>query len=212
MNVTAQAGDTLIQASGVAPLDLQAARPRLRMALRQQRKRISHSLRIQAARAVARRLFRVTAVRRARRVAVYLSMGSELMTAPLIAALEARHIKVFAPALLRGGMHFRALTRTRPQRHRLGMLQPRSGRAFRAREMDVLVLPLLGFDPFGTRLGQGGGYYDRALAHCRFRPYRLGLAYAAQQVSQLPRAVWDQPLDAVLTERGLQQFTRPFFG
>lgn len=212
MNVTAQAGDTLIQASGVKPLDSQAARQGLRTVLRTQRKNITYPLRNRAARAVALRIFHTTAVRRARRVAVYLSMGSELMTAPLIAALRARHIEVFAPALLRDGMRFRALTGRHLQRHRLGMVQPRTGQALRASAMDVLLLPLLGFDSRGTRLGQGGGYYDRALAHCRFRPYRLGLAYAAQQLAELPRAAWDQPLNAVLTERGLRRFNRPLSG
>ena len=212
MNVTAQAGDTLIQASGMPPLDPQGAKRALRSALRAQRKNISISTRRKAARALARGAFRCAALRRARRVAVYLSMGSELDTAPLIAALRTGGVEVFAPALLRGGMRFRALTPARLQPHALGMSQPRTGRALRASAMDVVMLPLLGFDACGTRLGQGGGYYDRALSRSRFRPYRLGLAYAQQQAERLPTEPWDMPLHAVLTERGLQQFARTLFG
>ncbi|MES2684222.1 MAG: 5-formyltetrahydrofolate cyclo-ligase [Pseudomonadota bacterium] len=184
----------------------------MRQALRTQRKSISPSLRRKAARALARKALRCVPLRRARRVAVYLSMGSELDTAPLIAALKARGIAVFAPALLRGGMHFRALKKTGLQAHALGMRQVRSGLALRASAMDVVMLPLLGFDDGGTRLGQGGGYYDRALSRARFRPYRLGLAYAQQQVDRLPRETWDMQLHAALTERGLQQFARTLFG
>jgi len=92
------------------------------------------------------------------------------------------------------------------------MLQPCAGLTLRASHMDVLLLPLLGFDSQGTRLGQGGGYYDRALSHCRFRPYRIGLGYAAQQVQTLPHEPWDQRLDAVITERGLQRFPRKLSG
>ncbi len=214
MNVTAQAGDTLILASGAMPLDSgDAANKRaLRSTLRQRRKSIPSCYRRRAARAVAQRLLRCPAVRRASKVAVYLSIGSELLTSPLIAALRARHIDVFVPALLRGGMRFCALDRARQQGHRRSTIQARSSRPRRASEMDVVMLPLLGFDAHGTRLGQGGGHYDRALANHPFRPYRLGLAYASQQVARLPREPWDQPLQAVLTEHGLLTFPRKLFG
>lgn len=212
MNVTAQAGDTLIQASGATPLDLQAAKRNLRKALRAQRMAISPSARRKAARAVAQRVSRCVAIRRARCVAVYLSMGSELPTGPLIAALKARRIAVFAPAILRGALRFRPLVGARLQAHKLGMSQPRTGVALRASAMDVVLLPLLGFDACGVRLGQGGGFYDRALSRCLFRPYRLGLAYTKQQVDEVPAEPFDQPLDGVLTERGLRRFNRPFSG
>lgn len=208
MNVTAQAGDTLIPPCGAPPQLLAEHKRALRSVLRQQRKTIPRPERLHAARAVARRALHSAAVRRARRVAVYLSMGSELPTAPLIAALRARRISVFAPALLRGAMRFRALGHSRLQTHALGMRQPCSGLALRASAMDVVILPLLGFDARGTRLGQGGGYYDRALSKARFRPYRLGLAYAMQQQTHLPREPWDQPLNAVITECKVHRFPR----
>ncbi|MDO9454130.1 MAG: 5-formyltetrahydrofolate cyclo-ligase [Stagnimonas sp.] len=184
----------------------------MRKALRAQRKAISPSAQCKAARAVAQRVFRCAAMRRARRIAVYLSMASELPTAPLIAALKARRIAVFAPVILHGNLRFRRLSGARLHAHKLGMSQPRAGVALRASAMDVLVLPLLAFDARGMRLGQGGGYYDRALSRCRFRPYRLGVAYAQQQVGKVPTESFDQPLDAVLTERGLQRFNRSFPG
>lgn len=211
MIVTAQAGDTLIQASGHTPLGSPGAKHALRTGLRQQRKAIPHPIRLKAARLVAQRALRCGALRRARRVAVYLSMGSELQTAPLIARLQARGIAVFAPVLRGGVMRFRPLRSAALQAHRFGMLQPRSGPALRVSAIDVVILPLLGFDARGNRLGQGGGYYDRALARTHFRPYRLGLAYAQQQVALLPTEPWDKPLHAALTERGLQQFARLLF-
>ena len=208
MNVTAQAGDTLILPCGTPPQSPAECKRALRSALRQERKAISPQHRLRAARSTARRLLRCAAVRRARRVAVYLSMGSELPTAVLIATLRARRIIVFAPALLRGNMRFRILVDGQLQTHPLGMQQPRSGRALRASAMDVLIMPLLSFDSRGTRLGQGGGYYDRALSNRRFRPYRLGLAYAWQQQALLPRESWDQALNAVITECRVHRFPR----
>ncbi len=75
---------------------------------------------------------------------------------------------------------------------------------------DLVLVPLLAFDPYGGRLGQGGGYYDRTLAQLRAeRPvFVLGLAYAGQEVERLPAETHDQPLDAVLTETGLRSFAR----
>lgn len=90
-------------------------------------------------------------------------------------------------------------------RRRFGLWEPQRGPRRAPRRLDAIVLPLLGFDSQGTRLGTGGGYYDRALARCRgVRPLRIGYAYALQQCERLPREAWDIPLHAVVTERGVQ--------
>jgi len=69
-------------------------------------------------------------------------------------------------------------------------------------EPDLVVAPLLGFDRQGRRLGQGGGYYDRALEalRARKRVFVLGLAYVGQETHGLPDEPHDQRLDAILTE------------
>lgn len=73
-------------------------------------------------------------------------------------------------------------------------------------EPDIVIMPLLGFDSHGTRLGYGGGYYDRTLARMTKKPRLVGLAYAAQELDHIPRDSHDVPLDAVVTETGLRQF------
>ena len=69
---------------------------------------------------------------------------------------------------------------------------------------DLVLAPLLGFDPYGGRIGQGGGYYDRTLAALRAAgPVTvIGLAYAGQACDRLPMGAHDQRLDGVLTEDG----------
>ncbi len=69
----------------------------------------------------------------------------------------------------------------------------------------VVLVPLLAFDARGFRLGYGGGYYDRTLAPLREAGgvVAIGLAYAAQQVPDLPVEGWDQRLDRIVTERGV---------
>ncbi|WP_108397910.1 5-formyltetrahydrofolate cyclo-ligase [Devosia submarina] len=71
---------------------------------------------------------------------------------------------------------------------------------------DVVLLPLLGFDALGTRLGYGGGYYDRTLASLPKKPKLVGLAFAAQELPLIPREPHDVALDIVITEAGVRQF------
>ena len=72
-------------------------------------------------------------------------------------------------------------------------------------EPDVLIVPLLSFDPQGYRLGYGGGFYDRTLAKLRAKKtvIAIGAAYSAQQVEHVLHGDHDQPLDYVLTENEL---------
>jgi 5-formyltetrahydrofolate cyclo-ligase len=67
---------------------------------------------------------------------------------------------------------------------------------------DFLLVPLLAFDRRGYRVGYGAGYYDRTLAALPGR-FRLGIAYARQQLDEVPAGPYDQRLDAVATERGV---------
>jgi len=73
---------------------------------------------------------------------------------------------------------------------------------------DVILVPLLGFDRTGTRLGYGGGYYDRTLAALDKRPRLIGFAFAGQEIDSIPRDSHDVPLDAVVTEHGVRNFNR----
>jgi len=73
-------------------------------------------------------------------------------------------------------------------------------------EPDVVIVPLLAFDATGTRLGYGGGYYDRTLARMKNRPRLIGFAFAGQEFSTIPREPHDMPLDAVVTEIGIRHF------
>jgi 5-formyltetrahydrofolate cyclo-ligase len=66
----------------------------------------------------------------------------------------------------------------------------------------ILLMPLLGFDRTGNRLGYGGGFYDRTLAQLP-GTLRIGCAFAAQEMPLVPTGPFDQKLDAILTEAGV---------
>lgn len=70
---------------------------------------------------------------------------------------------------------------------------------------DILLVPLLAYDHRGTRLGYGGGYYDRSLGALP-KARAIGIAYAGQRMDFLPRDAHDYRLDAIFTEAGLTEF------
>jgi 5-formyltetrahydrofolate cyclo-ligase len=76
-------------------------------------------------------------------------------------------------------------------------------------EPEVLIVPLVGFDARGYRLGYGGGFYDRTLQELRAkrRTIAIGFAYAQQELAQVPIDAFDQRLDGVITQDGLRIFT-----
>lgn len=74
---------------------------------------------------------------------------------------------------------------------------------------DLVLVPLLAFDRQGGRLGYGKGYYDRTLTKLRAGPrppIAIGLAFADQEVEEVPTGPYDVALDAVVTERALLRF------
>lgn len=202
--MTAQVGDTLISSA--------ARKAALRRQLRQARSAIPHAQRITAARRATRLLLRELPPRC--RIAIYLSVRSELSTTPLRTALARAGHQVFVPLTMRDWrLRFVPLDRnTVLRRHGpLQLPEPVSRRHLKtARAFDVILVPLLGFDASGGRLGNGGGYYDRALAGSRTgrKPQRIGYAYALQEVGELPIEAFDVRLDAVVTEKGLRRFQK----
>ena len=73
---------------------------------------------------------------------------------------------------------------------------------------EVLIIPMVGFDRNGGRLGYGGGFYDRTLEHLRSKHATLaiGFAYSAQEFENLPLEATDQKLDIIITEREIIEF------
>ena len=135
-------------------------------------------------------------------VAAYLSVGTEPETAGLLAALADR--VVLLPVLLEDGDldWARAGDGVAPGRH--GLLEPTGERLGRDAVADcgLVVVPALSVDRSGTRLGRGGGSYDRALP--RTRGWVVALLHDGEAVVRLPSEPHDAPVDAaVLPGRGL---------
>jgi 5-formyltetrahydrofolate cyclo-ligase len=138
-------------------------------------------------------------------VAGYWPAGSELDVRPLLAWLQARGHRLVLPvvALRDAPLIFRVWQPGDPVVRGNGACVPVEGA--KRLDPDLLLVPLLGFDRSGARLGQGAGYYDRTLPVLRAaKPIRaIGVGYAVQELPSIPTGPYDQRLDAVLTEVGL---------
>jgi 5-formyltetrahydrofolate cyclo-ligase len=141
-------------------------------------------------------------LRAAQKIALYFPCHGEVDARPLIKLFPKK--RFFLPHLRhRQGqaLRFRAWGHRRLKKGAFGIPMPVTGRWWRAKQLDVLIVPLLAFDSQHNRLGMGKGFYDRTLAfrgHSALRqPYLLGLAYPFQKQADLPSKPWDVPLDDI---------------
>jgi len=151
---------------------------------------------------------------RARRIGAYFALDGEIDPAPLLQLAQTYHKQCHLPVLRphpRRKLWFVSVQPGDPLvPNRYGIPEPslRNGQIRLAWALDVLFLPLVGFDAQGNRLGMGGGYYDQTLAylsqrqHWR-RPLLVGLAHECQRVERLAAQPWDVRLDMVVTEAGI---------
>ena len=192
-----------------------ATRRSLRAALNARRRQVPRQERTQAARLVARNADRFLQVQSHWRVAVYAALPWELDAAPLIALAASRGCRIYLPRIdrRRASRAMRFVHMAGPSRdNRLGIAEPQGSEELAARWLDVVFLPLVGFDRSGVRLGSGGGFYDRAFAFRQLRsvwhaPRLVGVAYAFQELASIGAAAHDVRMDAVVTEEGVVRCT-----
>ena len=190
------------------------ARADIRRELRRRRAALAPALRAAAAAAIARHAGRTGWLRPGRKVALYFAVGSEVDTAPLRRLATRGGCAVYLPRITHYATHrmlFR-LDRGRYRPNRLGIPEPPGGPVCPPRRLDVVFMPLTGFNAAGWRLGVGGGYYDRLFAFRRHaalrRPLLVGIAFDCQRSGDFVPEAHDVPLDLLITESGIRDWRR----
>jgi 5-formyltetrahydrofolate cyclo-ligase len=168
-----------------------------RRALLSARAAIPASVRSERSAAIVERLRRNPDLERAGSVLCYVAMGAEADPAALLASFKGAGIPMFVPAF--------ADWPAEPRWALWGAPNGMSGGDIGAKDLRspvVAIVPGVGFDEQGVRLGRGGGFYDRALAELRSRGpvCAIGLGFDCQIVTALPADSWDQPVDLVVSE------------
>ncbi|MFC4260621.1 5-formyltetrahydrofolate cyclo-ligase [Marinobacter lacisalsi] len=185
-------------------------RKALRRHLREARRTLNPEQQKLAAIELANTLRKHPRVMGARNIALYLPNDGEIDPQTFMAQTRRRNVHFYLPVL--HPIHSGQLAFCRYDEHtpmapnRFGIPEPVfHHRLIRpAWSLDVILMPLVGFDEDGGRLGMGGGFYDRTLAFTRvrprLRPALIGLAHELQRVDRLPVESWDIPLDAIVTD------------
>ena len=186
---------------------IEEAKAALRLKARSARAAILNSSRPDAARSVAEHFFNTVKLAPGEIVAGYWRIKDEMDCQPILIRLMDTFQPVCLPVVLGDELplELRLWEQGAPLYEAgFGTLAP-SELAPQV-EPDVILMPLLGFDKRGTRLGYGGGYYDRTLERLSKRPRLVGLAFAAQELEDIPREAHDVPLDIIVTEHGARHF------
>jgi 5-formyltetrahydrofolate cyclo-ligase len=178
-------------------------RPALRARLRAARRAIGSRERLAAARAVAVHLARLGLPRPRTRIAAYRAMDGEIDPSIVLHRALALGCDVYLPVIMNvrsRRMCFAPLS---------GTGEPVAAAATgNSRWLDLVLVPLVGFDCDGNRLGMGAGFYDRHFAWLRHRKYwrrplLVGIAFEIQRLDRLPPQRHDVPLWRIVTERGV---------
>jgi 5-formyltetrahydrofolate cyclo-ligase len=200
-----------------APPEPDEVKVALRATIRRQRQQRAERRLTEHAESLCERVLELPAVREARCISVYASRPHEPGTLPLIEALHERGVRVLIPLLGDGlqrgwGVYAGAadLIERAPGR------PPEPSTEFlpadALREADVAVVPALAVDSSGTRLGQGGGWYDRALVDVREGVPIIALTFAGEvrdaAVEPLPREEHDIRIHGVITPEGYTPLPR----
>jgi 5-formyltetrahydrofolate cyclo-ligase len=143
---------------------------------------------------------------------VFLSLPTEIDTTPVVLRAWQDGKRVLAPKVSWNQrrmlpMEIRSLTDDLVASH-MGIREPIAGVPFPIPHIELVVVPGIGFDEYGNRLGRGRGFYDRFLAHPEFKGIACGMAFEEQVVSSLPAGPLDRPIDMLVTDAQVRRFKR----
>lgn len=187
------------------------SRQNLRQQLRDRRNALTSPEQAHASQGLLRKLMSMRLFMRSQHIALYWAMDGEINVAIVAEQLwkmgKHCYLPVLHPQQPRQLWFVKYLPNSplKPNRFKIPEPDYRSGQKLPAQLLDIVLLPLVGFDASGARLGMGGGFYDSTFAFKqrspKIKPWLIGVAHACQQVDKLVTAEWDIPLHAVVTDK-----------
>ncbi len=189
-------------------------RTSLRRDLRDKRLALPEPVRAAHDRSIRRHLLQLIRNRAARSIAAFWPFNGEPDVTPLFEPLLEAGCELALPVISSGNDHGMQFYAWQPDlelaTNRYGIPEPSGTVAVAIQDIDLLLMPLVGYDRLGNRLGMGGGYYDRHLELLRHakKPLRAGIAYSLQEVDTLGSNQWDIPLHGVVNEHGWFTFVQ----
>lgn len=193
------------------------AKLQLRQQLRAARNAIPGPQRINAANQLSAQVTQLPFYHKAKNIALYWPHDDEIDPLPILHMALKEKKQCFLPVLLidpQQKLAFASYNIETPLiKNRYGIPEPEVNFAslIDVLSLDIIFVPLVGFDSMGRRLGRGGGFYDATFAQFHHGggkrwPKLIGLGYSCQHVEEIPADVWDWQLDAVITESDVFYF------
>lgn len=191
-------------------------RRQLRQTLRERRRQLNAKQHNKHARQLTKNLMLSRHFKDAKMIAFYLAEDGEISPEFAIKLAWKHKKQVYLPVISPYGntLLFALYTpNSRMKCNRFGITEPATPikQCIRAHQLQLICMPLVGFDLTGNRLGMGGGFYDRSL-HFRKqqkswrKPKLIGMAHECQRLDNVPIEEWDIPVDGVVTEETLYRF------
>jgi 5-formyltetrahydrofolate cyclo-ligase len=177
----------------------------LRQQLKEKRRGIATGLYAEKCKKIKELFLHLKEYIEAKKILFYVSKPEEVDTKGLIGAALLDGKKVFVPRIEGDNMFvcpFEGYDQLK--KGEFGVMEPTCTQGVDPQEIDLIVVPGVGFDHRGHRLGHGKGHYDRLLK--KTRAYKVGLAFEEQLVPELPTEEHDVPVDALLTGSNLLYF------
>tara|TARA_B000000475_G_scaffold165643_1_gene133309 strand:+ start:121 stop:675 length:555 start_codon:yes stop_codon:yes gene_type:complete len=175
----------------------------LRKELRKTRRLIDQPTRKKRGRQLLYQCKKNSIFRNAKHVAIFIPNDGEIETSDTINFLTQQGYLVYLPILAGGKLKFAKMGK-KYRKNKFGIDEPIYSPYRGAHRMDIILMPLVGFDKHKNRLGMGGGFYDKTLSfHKQLKNFRVpklfGLAFDSQEVDKLITQPWDVPLDGIIT-------------
>ncbi len=173
-----------------------------RQQLIQQRNRLNPQERFNLSQQIRDKLLSSDVFKQSETIALYMCINNEVDLSPLLTLSK----KIVLPVIQSNNTmtfnHFDSLDSL--EQNKFGILEPKNNTVIKPEYIDLCLMPLVGFNRKGHRVGMGGGYYDRyfALNHMHRKPTILaGIAYDFQEDDTISAQSWDIPLDMIFTNK-----------
>lgn len=191
--------------------DISLVRNQLRQELRNKRRSLSPKQQAEASINLLKNILKSPLYLKSKHLAVYLSSDGEMDLQPLIQQSWAMGKKVYLPAVKPSKSRELWFVEYTPQTeliaNRFKILEPDVNKNHKlpAHLLDIVFVPLVGFDDQGNRLGMGGGFYDSTFSFKKekpkSKPLLIGVAHECQRVEKIVTEDWDVGLDLVVTDK-----------
>ncbi len=159
-----------------------------------------------ASASIQKRLKKIYAFKNAQKIGVYYPIGSEIPTQDIIQELLSQGKEVFLPKVADKTMEFRKIADFSSLEHgSFDIMEPKDDCPADS-NLDVMLVPTVGIDPSGVRLGYGYGFYDKYLAENKTTT--ISLTLEKQIIKKIPKSDHDVIIDWIVTEDKMMQTQR----